>query len=43
MMKFPLRMAAPLSAALGLAAPARAQDLAWLGGDVVQVARTAWV
>jgi len=27
-----------LSAALGLAAPARAQGLAWLGGDTVQVA-----
>jgi dienelactone hydrolase len=27
-----------LSAALGLTAPSRAQDLAWLGGDTVQVA-----
>jgi poly(3-hydroxybutyrate) depolymerase len=27
-----------LSAAFGLAAPSRAQDLAWLGGDTVEVA-----
>lgn len=36
-MRLPLA-AALFLAALGLAAPARAQDLAWLGGDVVQVA-----
>jgi dienelactone hydrolase len=38
MVNFSLYGAALLSAALGLAAPARAQGLAWLGGDTVQVA-----